>query len=266
MKTAPTVLQNGQILTWAALLVAGGLFFFALVAIPVLAEDTFREPVRFGSQEFRPLTYAEDGVLKGIHADMRRELMKEAGLAFTDVLIPLSRKYYEVKRENGRIDAWTSMDIDSVKAYGVPVRPSIFLSGQLSLFALAGTKIPAIEGLRTGGLIKVFGYNYNHVADDIAAAAPGMQIVDAPTHQLAFRMLKEGRARYLLDYWQPGMLAARNEGIDDVAHIEILDKPIVVFISHKYPNVEALVARLSAASKRILARREALAIEEGAHK
>ena len=128
----------------------------------------------------------------------------------------------------------------------------------MQLFGLAGNKPPSIEDLNEKVLVTVIGFKFSGLPERLGLEKPLMRIVKAATHKAAFQMLKARRAPYVLDYREPALHVARKLGIGDVFSTPIADYPIFFYVSRNHPLMEQLVARISAASKRILARREAL--------
>ena len=212
-------------------------------------------PLKVVAFNFKPVTYLENGVAKGIHSEMLRELMAEAGLNFEVVFMPPGRIYSELARSERRVDIWRSARFAKAVNHGLEVTPTIFLPLPLGLFGLAGNKPPKITALTAMPLITIMGYSLGGEADKLQKRVPGMTMLYANGHEAAFRMLKAGRARYVLDYWHPGMMTAKQLGIGNVAYTDVFSRPTVLWVARKHPEAGALVAKLGEASARILARR-----------
>lgn len=221
----------------------------------------FREPLRFGAADFTPLVYMEGGVLKGKIVEQRRELMREAGLESTEHFMPLSRLYHEVKLGEGSIDVWLSIDIDSMNKLGIPVRPTIFEPIKLHIIGLK-SKPPSIEGLRVDALVTIIGYKYAGLVDKLKEREPRMRVIAVPDHTAALRMLKAGRAPYIIDYLSPSLHYAAKLGLVGLKTTILYDTPLYLFVSRNYPNPEALAEKLSHAAERIITRQSRGKTEE----
>lgn len=237
-----------------------GFFLLGAASSAVAAQSGAVEaPIKVGWQDFKPMIYSEGGVTKGTYVTTRNELLAEAGLEYTDIFYPqISRLYHQLKIGKGVVDAWVSSVHPSLEALGVPVEPTTFAPIHMQLFGLAGNKPPSIEDLNEKVLVTVIGFKFSGLPERLGLEKPLMRIVKAATHKAAFQMLKARRAPYVLDYREPALHVARKLGIGDVSSTPIADYPIFFYVSRNHPLMEQLVARISAASKRILARREAL--------
>ena len=243
--------------TSAALVLCSAVLVAGASGAAWAVDEEIPQPLKVASFDFKPISYPEDGIAKGIHADMMRELMAEAGLTFTVTFTPPGRIYNELTRSSGTVEVWRSARIEKAVELGLPVLPTIFLPLPLMLFGLAGNKPPKITELTAQPLISILGYSFGGEADRLQARVPGMQILYTNGHTAAFRMLKAGRAKYVLDYWHPGIVTAQEQGIGDVAYTEVFSFPTILWVSKKMPLAQQLIKRLSAASIRILERRRA---------
>ena len=232
----------------------------AEVVIVPKTEWKKRSPLRMGSQIFRPIMYLEYGEPKGIQIELQRELMEEAGLAFTQRYLPISRLYHELALGKGNVDAWISSQVPAAEELGFPVVPSIFIELDVSLFGLAGSDPPKVGSFREKRLITIIGFKFNGVIDQLKNRLPDLKILAAHGHSQAFKMLKAGRARYLIDYYLPGIDAAQSLGMRDVAHVTIYKQATSLYISRNVPDAAPLLERLGKASERILARRALQAV------
>ena len=216
----------------------------------------FPNPIRFGQQPYKPMSYMENGVSKGIHAEFRKDLMAEAGLAHTEHYMPLSRLYHSLKKGQSGVHTWLTIEMPETYKLGYPVRPTIFFPVRLNLFALAGTRPPTFDEFAAERLITIIGFKYGGMLDRLKKRVPGLTVLQAHNHIAAFRMLKAKRAKYVLNYLLPGLDAAKDGKVGALAHTELMQQPTLMFVSKNVSNAQALVHRLSDASKRILARRE----------
>jgi len=216
-------------------------------------EELLPEPIRFGAADFTPRVYFEEGVLKGKIVERLRELMLEAGLKSSEHFMPLSRLYYEVKLAEGGVDAWLSIDIPSMNKLGIPVKPTVFEPIRLHIIGLAN-KPPKIEDLRVSALITIAGYKYAGLVDALREHQPAMQVFAVPDHNAALRMLKAGRAPYIIDYLSPSRHYAAKMGLTELKTTALYDKPLYLFVSLNRSNAEAIVKRLGEAAGRITAR------------
>lgn len=214
-------------------------------------------PLRFGSQEFKPMIYVENGVVKGLQMELRNQLMAEADLPYTDrFYTQISRLYHEVELGKGNVDAWMAAELPSLVKLGIPVKPTIFLPIRLHIFGLGGTEPTVIETLEIKALITVIGYKFAGIPGRLKERLPAMRILAAPTHITAFRMLRAQRAPYVISYFTPADYVVKKLDMKNVTSTELSRHVVVLYVSRNNPDAEALVERLSKAAERILARRK----------
>ena len=214
-------------------------------------------PLRFGSNEFKPMIYKENGVVKGLQMVLRDQLMAEADMPYTDrFYTQISRLYHELALGKGSVDAWIAADIPSLAKLGIPVRPTIFLPIRLHIFGLGGTKPTPVETLEINALITVIGYKFAGIPGKLKQRLPKMRILTAPTHISAFKMLQARRAPYVIDYFTPAVYVVNKLHMENVTSTEISRHVVVLYVSRNNPDAEVLAARLSRAAERLIARRE----------
>ena len=228
--------------------------FIAAGSPVALASDDKRAPIRIGAAEFRPQTYVENGKLIGSNVDIWRAMLLEAGLEWEDRVMPASRLYHSLTLGRGTIDGWLTVDIDVTRKLGTPVRPSLYPDSTLYLFARAGAEPQPLATLQADVLIVVIGYTYSGLLDQLKKRSPDTIVIVAPSHKVAFALLKAGRADYVLDYSAPGLYFVDQLGLEGVRHSEVNRQTVYFFVSHNVPDQAGIIARLSAASERILKR------------
>ena len=237
--------------TWTVFMV----FLCGILTVHVVASD-LKAPafMKIATLDFKPRSYFEDGKFKGYHLDLQSMLMKEAGIDYSLTIMPTSRMYHELQAGRKTVDAWLSIEVDSVVAVGIPVKPSIFSPLRLEFFGKAGSIPPKITEFKDERLITIIGYKYDGVVDKLKRRLPGLRILEAPSHEVAFRMLKAGRANYVIDYRSPALAAVAELGIEEVSNTLIYRQMTLLFVSRNNPDAKQLVARLSAASKLLIDR------------
>ena len=82
----------------------------------------------------------EQGEFKGISVDIWRLMLHEAGLDWEAQIMPPGRLYHSLTIGKGRVDAWISIEIESMLKLGSPVKPSLYPDIRLQLFAAGGTE------------------------------------------------------------------------------------------------------------------------------
>lgn len=249
----------------------GALFlgvFCAFAALhPAASQDRAELSIIHGWQDLKPMVERKSDPTRRSYVRAQQELYKEAGLDYVDIYFPShSRLHHQLKIGKGGVDAWISSIQPSLKVLGVPVQPTTFPPLQLQFFGLVSNKPPTVENLQEKILVTVMGFKFSGLLDRLKMEKPSMRIVKAATHTAAFHMLKSGRAPYVLDYRGPALHAAQEVGIGAVSSTHIAEYPLFVYISRNHANLDQLLARLTAASKRILARREALTGKEKGQK
>ena len=221
----------------------------------VWADDGIRQPVKTAFWSFKPMSYVEDGVAKGIHVELLKELMQEAGLQYVETEMPIRRVYQEMA--TGNLDGFRSAAFESAAEIAIAVEPPIFYPVRLQLYGLGADKPPDIASIEPSILIVIAGYKYGGVLGRLLDRHPKMTVINTNNHTSAFRLLAAGRAPYVLDYWFPAEDAIKKLGLVDIACTEVFSKPVRFYVGKKTSNASLLVEKLNAASRRILARRPA---------
>ena len=226
------------------------------------AKQEIVEPVRIGAYNFAPMSYLKDGIPSGSNVELERELMAEAGLSYSHLFMHANRIYAEIARKESLIDIWLSIGVEKVLRLGTAVEPSTFGKLQLDLMALAGTEPPKFDQFQSRALITILGLNYDGMLGQLKRRLPNMVVLAAPGQRQAYRMLKAGRAPYLLNYHASGLLIANEIGIGNMVTTSIADWQYNIYVSNNTPHADLLLKRLEAASQRILARRNAVSVDE----
>ena len=213
-----------------------------------------RPKVRYGTVDFRPRIYFEDGVLKGTALERHRKLFTEAGLQFSEHFFQsFSRMINEVKVGEGSIDLWHAMESNTMTELGLLVRPTIFDPLRVHIIGLEKQKPPKLEDLKVRALITILGYSYGGLVDGLKKQRPAMQLLVVNDHKSALRLLKAKRAPYFIGFLAPSSHFASKMGMNELSSTEVYAKPLFLFVSRNHPDAEVLAEKLSEASARILA-------------
>ena len=235
-----TFLMQGQLRAEDA--VSDGEKFTGVVKIPYLNSP--------------PNSYLKDGKAQGFYIDRQRELALEAGLTFDHILMPVGRIYHETRANTGTITAWIGMPVSKAADTGLKVDPSIFPVLRLNLYSLRGTVLPHLSGLHDTAVVVITGYKYSGLLAELKAKR-GVVLLATSKHSTALKMLMAGRAPYLLDYQKYTDAARAERQVQPLPYREIYAKQVHMYVSRRVHGATDLHARLEAASRRILARKNA---------
>ena len=209
--------------------------------------------IQFGYYNFPPRFYTENGNPAGTYADITRELFAEAGLTVNYSVMPIGRLYNEIKH-TGRLQLWMAVLTKTFTDMGIPIRPNLYGSISLNLYGMPGNKPPAADQLGDRPLIAVVGFRYGGMLDRLQKAHPSLIILHANNHVSAFRMLKAGRAPYVLEYHGQMLNAVAGLNIGELEVTPVQSWEAFMMVSNDAPNASILVSKLESAAKRILAR------------
>ncbi|MBL4788915.1 MAG: hypothetical protein JKY60_07660 [Kordiimonadaceae bacterium] len=194
------------------------------------------------------------GVYCGGYFDIFRELIEEARFEPKFITMPMARIYSSIRNGESHFHMWMAgRDFNSISEQTLLVEPSVFPVIRISLYALVGTQNPVVDDLRDVTIITVLGYEFSGFLDTLKAR-PNVKFLYANNQASAVKMLKAGRAPYLLS--AHARMDLKNLEIEhtELTETVLLARQIYATVLKSAPNHKDLHARLEAASKRIVAR------------
>ncbi|MBL4790290.1 MAG: ABC transporter substrate-binding protein [Kordiimonadaceae bacterium] len=224
---------------------------------PTSPPDTvIREPVGIAYFKFPPRMSLEGGKPVGSWIDAAEKLMAEAELTYVFVQIPIGRLYNNLQGKSSVIQVWIGGPQPAFLRLGVPIAPSIFGEIRMNLYGRQGLQPPDPKTLKNVSLITLTGYRYAGYLEQLKARNAGVKTISTTSHLSAFRMLKAGRAPYVLDYKAPAELAMAKLGISGALSSLVSAGPAGMLVSKQAEQKDLLLDRLQAASRRIVAREQ----------
>lgn len=226
------------------------LILFSVSAIaPVEATRT----VKVGYIEFPPIFYTnEQGKPVGILIDLIRRVLPRAGFNWTAQSYPTKRMISNLVA--GKIDLWVGLPT-------IPAFQGKTLVGQSEVFKITlrsfhiGEKRPVKSktDLNDKKIIIMSGYSYGGWIHYIKDPLNRVQYLLTNSHESALKMLKAGRADYLLDYKYPAEKALETLEIPGLQHNEISALGIHFVVSSKAQDAAGLLEAIETAYQALLA-------------
>jgi len=217
--------------------------------------EAILEPIGIGYFQFPPRMARVGGKAVGSAITAAEELMTEAGLTYVFVHIPVGRLYANFRGKSSVVQVWIGAVQPASVELGVLIEPSIFGIIHLNIYGLKGVPPPASDDLFDVSLITITGYNYGGFLAVLKARKAGVRAIATPNHVSAFRMLQAGRAPYVLDYKNPAEIALATLEFTGVTSTTVSVGAAGMLVSKQAQQKGLLIARLEAASRRIVARK-----------
>lgn len=173
-----------------------------------------------------------------------KELFKRAGLSYKATAYPAKRLFRNLKNgeTNFTILVKASSLLDDFIFSSKPVYTT-----SLNVYYI-GDKPPILEKedfVRTH-LVTIRGYSYGKLGKFINDPLNSVVKEVTDTHSSAFKMLKLGRADYVLDYASAAQDIIVKSSIDKLRSNTISDLDIYLVLSKSYPNAQELMHKLEA--------------------
>ena len=207
----------------------------------VLAEST--RVLRGGYIDFPPLSYTDaSGQAAGEGIELTNRIAREAGFEVTWQEYPLGRIYHSFR--HNLIDLWPgSSGVPPIQPYTLETPNAPGMRIRLYAYHLETTPaIEAMEQIRGKRLILVRGYTYLNKLDRIRQSSE--DVVVAPNHRSALRLLALGRGDYLLDFGRPLEEAAKTVKVEGLQRSLLDEWPLALVVSRSLEDAEEVMERL----------------------
>lgn len=202
-----------------------------------------------GYVDMKPYSYTENGKAAGIYADLMHRLMARLSYSY-------EMKEYPVKRLNhllGTGDAHIWIRVDGDRELQSQTYKSNHIVGTLKLGLHSVQKVDYQNIWQVHEpVIAIAGYSYTGLRQKLEQADAGIEFIEASSHQSAFRMLRSGRARLLLDYERPAGYAVEQIGLKKTWFTQVSDAPSYFYVSKKAPDAELLLEQLEKAYQSLI--------------
>lgn len=199
--------------------------------------------LRGGYIDFPPLSYTDaSGQAAGEGIELTNRIVREAGFEVTWQEYPLGRIYHSFR--HNLIDLWPgSSGVPPIQPYTLetPNAPGM----EISLYAYHLETTPAIdtmEQIQDKRLILIRGYTYLNKLDHLRQS--NKDIVVAPNHRSALRLLSLGRGDYLLDFGRPLEEAAKTVHVEGLQRSLLDTWRLALVVSRNLEDAAEVVERL----------------------
>ncbi len=184
-----------------------------------------------------------DNPIKGIV----RELFKRANLEWGLTEYPAARAFHRLR--SGSANFSIMVDTSALEGCCIVGKTPI-VTIELRVYHRKGIE-PIIDKSTLMGkdIITIEGYTYGPLKTFLDDQDSHIKTNPTPSHKSAFEMLKEGRAKYLLDYKHPAIAILHKYPIDEI-QFETLQKINLYLVLHKdYPSAKETIERLDSIAR-----------------
>lgn len=209
--------------------------------------------IKVGYIDFPPLLFINNhGKAQGILINILEKTLAHANYQYTFTLYPPKRMFSYLK--SGDIDLWVGLANSKKLNEHVLIGSTTVHHFTLQSYSIGKTtKITARQQLNNKTVIIIRGYSYGGWIDYLNDPANNIQLIRTVNHKSALKLLKIGRAKYLLAYKEPMKLALGATKVDNIIthHLEIFSVKFV--ISKKTNNAKKLLFNLEKSYKELVA-------------
>lgn len=214
-----------------------------LLALPGLSLAEPPQSLRGGYIDFPPLSYTDSsGQAAGEGIELTNRILKEAGFEVTWQEYPLGRIYHSFRHE--MIDLWPgSAGVPLIQPYTLETRKAPGMLIQLYAYHLDSTPaIGSLDEIRNKRLILIRGYTYLNKLESLRTY--NKDIIIAPNHRSALRLLALNRGDYLLDFGRPLEEAAKTVKVEGLQRSLLDQWRLALVVSRALENADEVVHRL----------------------
>lgn len=204
--------------------------------------------LKVGYIEFPPVFYTNDkGNPEGILIDLASKIIPEAGYEWQAFSYPVKRMAGYIV--SGKLDLWIGLNTIPVfenNAYKSSIKVhEITLKVYRTDKRLPDIKNP--EDLKNKSVIILSGYSYGGWINFINNRINSVKYTKAHNHDSALKMLKAGRADYLLNYNRPAEKAIKKSSEENIYSNTVSSFGAYFVVSKKVPDAENILKNLEAA-------------------
>ncbi|MCB9480781.1 MAG: transporter substrate-binding domain-containing protein [Desulfobacteraceae bacterium] len=225
--------------------------FLLLISLLFFANLCYSASLKVGYIEFPPVfSTNSDGKPEGILIDLAGKVLPEAGYEWEAFSYPVKRMSDYIAK--GKLDLWIGLKT-------IPDFEGTTFKGdsevlKITLKAYRTKNIPDIkkqEDLNSKSIIIIRGYSYGGWINYIKDVKNSIDFIETNDHKSAFRMLKAGRADYVLDYQNPAEKALKNLDIENLKENTISSFGAYFVVSKQTPDAENVLKNLEKAYKKL---------------
>lgn len=169
-------------------------------------------------------------------------LMKKAGIPWQATAYPAKRLFRNLKA--GTTNFSILVRASSLKECCLFSKKPVY-STTLNIYTI-GTNplVKSKDELAGKSVITIRGYSYAGILKFVSDPKNDVTVYPTGTHQAAFKMLKNGRAEYLLDYESAASFILAENPIEGIKSSSISSLDIYLVLSKSYPDAEKMMKRL----------------------
>lgn len=193
----------------------------------------------------------EQGRPQGFLFELMKQLTKQAGYELEAFSYPAKRMAY--KLISGEADIW--LGVSSIPEFEgqTLIGKTEITNVRLNIYYIGEKKsIRGKQDLSGESIIILRGYSYGSLIKFIKDPANRITYYETNSHESAFRMLKAGRADYLLDYKTPTERILQIFKIPELKSVELSSIPLKLVVSKKSSDGRKLLKELEDAYKELL--------------
>jgi polar amino acid transport system substrate-binding protein len=214
-----------------------------ILLLPGFAVADPTRMLRGGYIDFPPLSYTDaSGQAAGEGIELTTRIIREAGFDVTWQEYPLGRIYHNFR--HNLIDLWPgSSGVPHIQPYTLETPNAPGMQIRLYAFHLEATPaVETMEQIRDKRLILIRGYTYLNKLDRLRET--NKDIVVAPNHRSALRLLSLGRGDYLLDFGRPLEEAAKAVHVEGLQRSLLDEWRLALVVSRNLEDAREVVERL----------------------
>ena len=213
----------------------------------LLSHSLWAVDIKVGVLHFPPFyILEEDQPVKGVYAELTRNILDKAGLSYTITGYPPKRFYQNLGLgvTNLFIGVKGSKLIEGKVSYSNTVLRGLELR---SYFRTRTVPAKSKEDLKNQSVIIIRGFGYGGLIRYLQDPANNIHLVVVGSHKTAFKMLQAGRGEYLLNYRESAEQALDGLDFDNLNYKVISQIPAYFILNNQLNNKGEIMSRLEKA-------------------
>ena len=193
----------------------------------------------------------EKGSPQGFLFALMKQVTKQAGYELEAFSYPAKRMAHKLL--SGEADIWLGVSTIPGFKDQTLIGETEIVNVCLYLYYIGENKaIHGKEDFSDKSIIVLRGYSYGGLIQFIKDPANRVTYYETDSHESAFRMLKAGRADYLLDYKTPTERTLKTVKIPELKSVELSSVPLKFVVSKKVPDAPRLLKALEDAYRELV--------------
>ena len=192
----------------------------------------------------------EKGNPQGFLFELMKQVTKQAGYELEAFSYPAKRMAYELL--SGGADVWLGVATIPGFEDQTLIGKTEIINVRLNIYYIGDKKaIRSKEDFSDKSIIGLRGYSYGGLIQFIINPANRVTYYETVSHEAALKMLKAGRADYLLDYRIPVERTLKTIEVPGLKFVELSSVPLKFVVSKKVPDAPELLKELEDAYKEL---------------